>query len=266
MLPFLFSLLLVPTPLQDEGASQLLERAVAAQFPNGKQQRVHGFRMLLNLRERSEVRQEFDLLHLYRAAGPGGVALIRSRLDDTDRGTQIQKGFDGKRYWLADGTGEVQWLEGREFTLDREAIDDSLQLTEDLLLLLHLDALRLRATRLALLPDCPEGRVGVGGVLKREDRVWRFALELHADTLRPAELRLIPRVEAQETDPPPSIRFVLDMHGVMEGLQFPRRIQQFVNDQTQPIRILEIKRFEWRRPPTRASFSPEPTPDLDQRR
>ncbi|MFQ5750234.1 MAG: hypothetical protein ACE5H3_12395, partial [Planctomycetota bacterium] len=140
-------LLLVPGPLFQQPASStpavdaLFRRAAAAQFtPGSSPAEVHGFRMDLNLRERGEHPREIGFELAWRDVSGG---MLRIRVDDPERGSLVE-GFDGRRYWLREEGGPLRFLQGHEFTRDREKIDQALDLCQDLLVLLDLEPLRKR--------------------------------------------------------------------------------------------------------------------------
>jgi len=230
-------------------ARALLRRVVAAQLAEPAPPRVEGFRARLNIRERDEHRREFDLQVLYRREGGGR---IRLRVEDARRGTVVEKGFDGRRYWLLDEDGRLHDLGGREYRQDRESLDEALDQAEELLLLLDLQGLAERARELRLFAE--DGRQGIQGILDRRGRPWTFRLHLDTD-LQPVRLDLLPPPEEEPAGAgapaaaPELMRFVLLRPGVFEGRRMPRVIHQYLGDRPLPVRLLEVRALEWRQPP-----------------
>jgi len=235
----------------------LFQRAAAAQFtPGSSPAEVHGFRMDLNLRERGEHPREIAFELAYRDASGG---MIRIRVDDPERGALVE-GFDGRRYWLREDDGTLRFLQGHEFTRDREKIDQALDLCKDLVILLDLDQLHKRSRDFRLLPEDDTGP-GIAGTLDRAGRPWRFALRLHRDSLLPASLRVesLPEkpVDGGTGPPAPVVqRFLLRAPRTYEGRRIPQLIEMYQDEEELPIRLLEIHQIFWRTPPPGAEFEP----------
>lgn len=239
-----------------ETADELLRRAVAAQLApelaGAPARPLEGFRLALNLRERTETAREVDLDLRYRRAG----GRVRIGVRDAQRGTRIEKGFDGQRYWLRDDRGEVVELAGREFARDRDAIDDARGLCEDLFVLLDLDGLRERARDLELAAGEDGTRV-LRGTWERGGRTWKFALELRGADLLPVSLELAPPPPPEGEPPQPRQRFVLLAHARLEGRRVPRVIEEYLDEErVYPARILEIHDLRCAEPPSPEEFAP----------
>jgi len=259
-MPFLFlaPLLLFQQPSSPSPeVDALFRRAAAAQFtPGSAPAEVHGFRMDLNLRERGEHPREIGFELAWRDTSGG---LIRIGVDDPDRGSLVE-GFDGRRYWLREEDGKLRFLQGHEFTRDREKIDQALDLCQDLVILLDLEQLRKRSRDFVLLEEDDTGP-GIGGILHRAGGPWRFSLRLHRESLLPASLQVesLPAKPSSGEAPPPLRvvqRFLLRAPRTFEGRRIPQLIEMYQNGEDLPIRLLEIHRIVWRTPPPAAGFQP----------
>lgn len=256
----------IPALLQDPSpaagnpaeAEAVFRRAIEAQVVAGPRAPVTGFYVRLNLREREEAAREVLFEHLYTRAEGG---LVVQRMTNPEGGVAVEKGFDGKRFWMltaeAGGEPEFQDLSGkREFTEDRAAIDEAMEMSERLLLILDLDRLKEQARNLELRPG-PKGPA-LSGRLALDGKAWTFRLELEAGTLKPLALGLIPPAGQAETagaDAAGRVWFVMRGHQDIEGRLIPRRIDVFHGERgAYPDQILEIRQLLWREPPPRSAF------------
>jgi len=239
-------------------AEELLDKIVAAQIVEGPVQRVEGYALLLNIRERGETRREYDLDVLYRVEDGG---LIRIGVQDQQRGTKVAKGFDGRRYWLQEEDGQFHDLSGREYAKDRDSIDEGIGLAEELLLVFDLDRLRAKARNLVV-GRGGSGGLALGGNLDRGGKEWSFLLHLAADSVQVLQLELIPPgasafgAETPDADPdaPQSHRYSLLKPRAFDGRLLPQLVNEFYGADTLPARQVEIRSMKWRKPPARADL------------
>ncbi|RMH04096.1 MAG: hypothetical protein D6702_03990 [Planctomycetota bacterium] len=267
-------------------AEEILARAVSAQVTDDADHRVEFFRLALNLRERGETPREVDVSVAYDGRRGGRVHLV---LDDSARGgVRVEKGFDGPHYWAREQDGEPIELVGRDFAQDREAIDETLDLCEQLLVLFDLERLRARVKDLS----AEEGTLTRRGVevphwilrgrVLLADRPRRFALWVDPVTGLPSRLALsLPPTEAPaagDEEPPPTPpegtdgawqEFDLSAYhdfpflGTEEpqGRLLPRLVREYRRDpdgRRSEVRILELHEVQWRLPPRLRSFSAGP--------
>ena len=108
----------------------------------------------------------------------------------------MEKGYNGKRYWLVDDEGILQDLSAREFALDREAIDEILTLCADLLMLLDPQSLQKQAKEIHVLTT--ETGKGIQGLLSRPEGLWPFQLMLNSKAF-PHSLTLTPPSQKEDT-------------------------------------------------------------------
>lgn len=256
----------------EPAAAALLARLAAAQFKDGAGRAVDGFDVQLVLRERGEQVQEFDFSLGYSRRQ--GETVIISILD-RNRGTQVRKGFDGKIYWLEEvdeeGQAPRQDLSGHEFEEDREAINDSLELAADLLLVLDLHSLARAAEGLSLTAGAAKERI-LSGRVRRGASLWEFNLILPekdgAEGPAPLEVQL------RQPNPDPLLaaeqpfvqdrRLKLDKYRRFLGRSVPQEIREFAPGAEEAARILEIHDLHWvdlpLPPPPKKPASPSPPP------
>lgn len=261
-------------PAAERTPEEALALAVAAQRTGDKDHRVEFFGIDLNLRERGETPRELEVTLLYDSRRRGSLQLI---LDDSGRGgVRVEKGYDGERYWLKEQDHEPILLAGRDFARDRELIDDTLGLCEELLLLFDLERLKARTSDLEL----AQATLFVGGqqrphevlrgAISLADRRRRFALWLDRETWLPSRLTLEaddPTVEAggdeaAAADPEVLLAQEFDLSAYhdfpflgsdsTQGRLLPRLVREYrrdaEGDRTQ-VRILELQLVQWRLAP-----------------
>ena len=261
------ALTLAAPAVSQSAAEQLLEEAAQAQLSRQGVAEVAGFTVSLNLRERGEAPREVDLKLFYRSDDGG---LIRLLLDEPDRGVRVAKGFDGKTYWLKEQDKETLDLSSREFAQDREAIDEAIELSEQLLLLLDLNQLERMASDLRIKElEVPEddaeaaaraARIQIlSGRVKLGSQIRLFDLELDRQAKLAYALVLYPPPTGStnsEAERPPIQRFELGYYKDFEGRLMPSVIQEYqgIPKPELPIRLLELHRLTWREPPARESF------------
>ncbi|KAA3608086.1 MAG: hypothetical protein DWQ01_13500 [Planctomycetota bacterium] len=264
----------------DPEALALFQQVARAQLVAGKPSPVQGFSLKLTVRNRSEGSQDVDIFLAYRQDPKNEY--LKVSFQDNQRGTRVEQGFDGRRYWLLDEDKKFQDLSAHAYARDRERIDDSLDLCAELLLLLDLQSLQHRARELEIWTGEYGGRA-LRGVLPRRSERWVFVLHLDKAEQQALALDLIPPAppllqsqdgEAQSQSEPPSAnaenaenrlerylprRFELRYPKAFEGRLVPREIREFTGEERQyPSRILELHRFHWQSPPPLESFQGRP--------
>jgi len=240
-------------------AMEFLARAAAAQQPAraaGKSLPIEGFSLALNIRERDQQRNDIDLLVEYARADGGRVKLV---LDDPNRGVNVAKGFDGSSYWLQEKGGEVIELSSREFTQDREAIDQAIELCERLQLMFDLNDLAKQTIKPQLKEH--DKQVIISGNIRHQTLNHPFELVFDREHHRLDSLHLWiplldensrPAVDQQgkalwQSQP----RFTLSHYRNFEGLLAPQLIREYAPGLSEepPIRIIEIHSLKWKSPP-----------------
>jgi hypothetical protein len=245
-----------PAPIavaEDPAARALLQAVAQRQHAGGGGREVFAFDVQLNLRERGEQVNEFDLgLNYTRKSGE----LLKLSLFDRVRGTRVEKGFDGRTYWLREDEGPQRDLSAHEFAEDRQAIDEAIELAADLLLVLDLATLGRRAADLRLTTEANGERV-LNGRVPRGERTWEFALRLAPsaapDALQPRGLDLRernPDVEsAREIPYLQHRRFTLENYKAFQGRSVPQVITELdpaIEDPVEgTLRILELRALQW---------------------
>ncbi len=210
MLPLLLSLLAAPCLLQEPAppseAELALARAVEAQVTGAESHRVEHFGIDLDFQERGETPRELAVSLRYDSDKGGRLQLIT---DDSERGgVRVEKGFDGRRYWIKQPDQEPMELLGRDFARDRDTIDDTLDLCEELLLLFDLERLQARTQELTLEARTVEGKDGpravqvLGGTVMLADQKRRFELFLDPESWLPFRLALEPAAPLVPAAPP----------------------------------------------------------------
>lgn len=242
----------VPAP-SDPAAVALLARLAAIQYAGGAARQVDGFDVQLVLRERGEQPQEFDFgLNYSRRAGER----VAIQILDRNLGTEVKKGFDGSAYWL-DTVNEAgkpvrQDLGGHEFEQDREAIDESIELAADLLLVLDLHSLSRQAEGLSLSNDVTKERL-LSGSVHRGGSLWEFTIVLPekdpAEGPQPQEIRLRqPNPDLLKAPEQPFLQdrsFRLGKFKRFRERSVPQEIQEYQPGMEAPSRILEIHDLRW---------------------
>ncbi len=241
-------------------ATSLLLEIANAQFHAKNPALVAGIRLGLKLEDRedgnaSEV--EFGLEYLVHPR-----EIIALEIDDLDRGTSVQKGFDGRNYWLQEDQKDKQMLSGHEFGKDRESIDEAMDLCSDLMLMLDFRQLEKRNMPRAVLSHENGQRILVGDLKRQEGSKWRYHLWLSADELQPHRLEMareVPVVVEQDEldtalEPVATTaieyqRFELKYYKAFEGRSIPQMIElfnaPFISEADLPARLLEIHNFVW---------------------
>ena len=263
-------LLEIPTGFAAVGSitdsNALLLEIASAQFAAKDSSLVAGIRLKLYLKEREDGHaSEVGFALVYRLHPR---EIIRLEIEDAERGTSVQKGFDGSDYWLTEDGKEKQILSGHEFGKDRESIEDAMDLCSDLMLMLDFRQLEKRNMPRAVLQHQDGRRILVGDIKRREGSKWRYHLWLSKDNLQPHRLELARAVETKETAalvPPESAletqpgapptttieyqRFELMAYEAFDGRFIPRLVEMFPtpfsSDADLPARILQIHQFEW---------------------
>ncbi len=251
-----------PAP-SDPQAAALLQAVADAQYAAGVGRAVDGFDVDLNLRERHDDtpnEYDFGLQYSCRAA-----ATVVVRLHDPDKGTRVEKGFNGRSYWLRDLNDDkapLQDLSAHEFEQDRAAIDEALEFSADLLLVLDLAALSRAAEDLRLASGPQRERLLAGSV-RRGEHLWQFTLVLPeqdgADGPLPSEMFLRlpnPDPEARAEQPAPIERHLrLAQYRRFNGRAIPLIVTEILPpsadepqddpDLPPPSRIIEIRSLRW---------------------
>jgi len=255
-----------PVP-SDPKAVAFLRQLAQDQFQSEQRRLVDGFQLQVYLRDKGESPREVGFTLDYRQRDGESIGL---RIDDPERG-RIDKGFDGRDYWLKEAEGEHQLLNGHEFAKDRESIDEALDMCQDLLLILDVAQMETRSRSLQLLPgqggEKPAPSV-LSGELRRADGSWvPFALEVthQEDSLLPTLLDFgKPPSLLQEAPANPEglpfQRFELRLWKTYDGRNVPRLIDIFDSNSPEalPVRMLEIHDFQCQ---TRWAPVKEPTKD-----
>lgn len=129
-----------------------------------------------------------------------GFEEIRLTAHDPSFNEQVSKGLDADGYWLRDDTGKLISLEAKEYANDRSAIDQTLTLCEDFLLLFDLEQLSQRAGGLKLRSS--ESETILSGELMRGREVWRFRLVVIDGEALPSQLVLeLPESSRAKSEP-----------------------------------------------------------------
>lgn len=281
-MPMIAALLLAlasqdPAPAGTPEPADALARAVAAQRVGERAPAVEHFGLDLNLRERGETPREVDVTVLFTLTQGGRLQLI---LDDSERGgVRVEKGFDGDRYWLKEQDREPVVLSGREYAQDREAIDETLDLCEELLLLFDLDRLQQQTRDLEITAgtlvrrDASQPHWILTGAILLHDEPRRFGLWLDQETWLPSRLTLeSPAVEETPLDPlqapdqegaaPRKVRQEFDLGAYHDfpllgseepqGRLLPRMVREYRRDENgarHAVRWLELHNVQWRLAP-----------------
>ncbi len=265
-----------PAPAGTPEPAEALARAVAAQRVGERAPAVEHFGLDLNLRERGETPREVDVTVLFTLAQGGRLQLI---LDDSERGgVRVEKGYDGERYWLREQDREPVELAGREYAQDREVIDETLDLCEELLLLFDLDRLQQQTRDLGITAgtlvrrDSSQPHWILTGAILLHDEPRRFGLWLDQETWLPSRLTLeSPAVAETPLDPPAEgeaeaapavVRQEFDLGAYHDfpllgseepqGRLLPRMVREYRRDENgarHAVRWLELHNVQWRLAP-----------------
>lgn len=244
-----------PLP-SDPAAVELIRAVAAAQHPQHAERAVDGFAVELQLREYGETPHDYGFGLSYSAHGAETLVL---RIDDPERGGTVRKGWDGKRHWLQEGDGPIQDLGGHEYEQDREAIEDALDLSHDLLLALDFGALAREAEGWTL-AEGPEKERLLGGRVRRRGHLWDFTLVLPAADGKlgplPSDLflrRLNEDPETRAEQPVLLERHVAFTHYKrFAGRATPQNLHEFLPGETEPARTLEVRDLRWTDSPVHA--------------
>ena len=261
----MFSIFLLAPLLTPQSPDSILSAMAAAQCEEKEVPEVRSFAMRVVLRDRSDVPREFTFDLLFGSE----PERVRLTMDDPERGIRIEKGFDGKRFWLHGPDQGLVDLSGREFTKDREAIAAALDLSKDLLLVLDLARLSRKARNMESTHE------GLTGVLSSPEGDWKFKLLFAKEIPGALPLALVlhppalPLGEEKDGDPvsPPARRFMLGAWEAFEGRKVPRLVEEYSGSSPEfPIRILEVQDLIWRRPLPLELFLAPGARGQDQRR
>jgi len=237
----------------DPKAVAFLRQLAQDQFQSEQRRLVDGFQLQVYLRDRGENPREVGFTLDYRQRDGESIGL---RIDDPERG-RVDKGFDGRDYWLKEAEGERQLLNGHEFAKDRESIDEALDLCQDLLLILDVAQMESRSRSLQWLQGIggeePTPSV-LSGELRRADGKWvPFRLEVaHLEQgLLPTRLdfgKPASTLENVPKDPEalPFQRFELKAWKTFDGRNVPQIVDILDSHQPEafPVRSLEIHDFQ----------------------
>lgn len=252
-----------PSP-SDPAALALFEKLIKAQATEENLPAVVGFAVDMSIRLYLPEGGNDFVLGLYFKTEP--METVRLIVDDANHGTRVQKGFDSDGFWLRDADGNLISLDGHEFEQDREAIDESMVLCNDFLLLFDLKRLKGKASELQLQNE--EDRTLIRGKLRRGREKWGFELHIPKGQQLPSRLSLqppavIPKKPAKpaedEAEPtagqtapavpvlPPRLHYEFGDWVAFEGRQLPSWIDEFhAEDLKRPLRVMEINDFLWR--------------------
>ncbi|PCJ54879.1 MAG: hypothetical protein COA70_04095 [Planctomycetota bacterium] len=172
-------------------AAALMAEVAAAQYPAKKGELVDGMNMKVEATEYGEHPHVVGFSVMYTKFGAEQLELI---IEDPERGGTVAKGFDGRDYWLreglGEGQGEAQILSGHEFTKDREAIDEAMDLCSDLLLLIDIHNLKRRQPPKSLTILENGVRVLQGELRRPDGLIWDYSLSIPAGSLQPSALEI----------------------------------------------------------------------------
>lgn len=275
----------------DPDAVAFLAELVAEQQLEDDLPPVTAFRMEFKLRDyppdrggnELDVRVDFrsaDAPQLDQAADSNGEARlgfeeIRLTAHDPAFKEKVSKGLDAEGYWLRDGAGDFVSLEAKEYASDRLAIDQTLTLCEDFLLLFDLDQLGQRAGGLKL--SSTETETILSGEMVRSRELWRFQLVVEKGQALPSSLILElpesarvkpapaqgePSTEGEATNEaqaetaeaalaPQVLSYYFSDWQPHAGRLLPVGIDEYhgvVTLDTYPRRVIDVKRFLWRVP------------------
>lgn len=195
---------------------------------------------------------------------------IRTRL--VAAGSTIERGFDGKQYWLRRGD-RVEILAGRDYEKDRSEIEYSVRFTEHLLQLTSLASLAEKMRELErLTPEVldPKGSAepspGVRGVLEafpslRAGGLRRVIAELRFDAatrdLLQVRVRLVGSDGRADEE---SETLLFSDHRVVKGkgVRFPHRVVAYTANRQIPEYKFQILSVSWNDGLDEGIFAPGP--------
>lgn len=241
-----------PAPSNPKAVA-FLRQLAEDQFQSEQRRLVDGFQLQVYLRDRGESPREVGFTLDYRQRDGESIGL---RIDDPERG-RVDKGFDGRDYWLKEAEGKRQLLNGHEFAKDRESIDEALDLCQDLLLILDVAQMETRSRSLQWLPSSGEEEAKLSvlsGELRRADGSWvPFRLEVahQEEGLLPTMLDFGKPPSLLEEAPAdskalPFQRFELRAWKAFDGRNVPQIVDILDSalPQAMPLRSLEIHDFQ----------------------
>ena len=241
----------ISPPAVDAAAlfSEIVEAQAAQPEVFGKP--VISFRTRINLRERGEHPSEVLIDLSYQSIHGGVVEML---VDDTERGIRLNKGFDGRHFWMTGENEERVFLTGHEYTQDRGEIDQIMVLCEDLLLLLDLSRLQQSATDLSVLQK--DDALLLSGKFPKGGKTWSFGIQLKGDSRLPVYLEISPpepvkkpSANQDSAETPVKVRphiFRLNRWHDFQGRIVPRVIEEFITlESLYPARIIALRLLEW---------------------
>ena len=234
-------------------AESLMHEVAAAQFSDANATAMTNFGVQLFLRERGEHPREFGFVISY-ASQPHEI--FELAIDDVESNTQIRKGFDGKKYWLSQAGEEKQILSGREFTEDRQAIDEGIELSSDLMVLLDLGHLADSNPPTKLTTSDVGTRI-LEGTITRQQQLYTYRIHLDAEQMLPSMVDFI--LHDDEQQQVQFQRFSTLAYKAYAGRQIPQVLYEFNSDDSEalPQRIYEIHDLSW---------GPHPPPPSDDKK
>ena len=222
-------------------AEALMYEVAAAQFSDVNATAMTQFGVQLFLRERGEHPREFGFLLNY-ASHPQEI--FELAIDDVESNTQVRKGFNGKEYWLSQAGEEKQILSGREFTEDRQAIDEGLELSSDLMVLLDLRQFADNNPPTKLITSDVGTRI-LEGTITRQQQLYTYRIHLDAEQMLPSMVDFI--LYDDEQQQVQFQRFSTLAYKAYAGRQIPQVLCEFDSDDSKalPQRIYEIHDLSW---------------------
>ncbi|MDP6962680.1 MAG: hypothetical protein QGF46_00780 [Planctomycetota bacterium] len=245
-------------PDSNDEAKQLMLQIAETQYPNPDGPVMSHFTLDLFLRERGEHPREFGFFLLYSNNEKEVFELV---IDDVESNTQVRKGFDGKHYWLRKHSEEKQLLTGHEFTEDRDAIDEGLELCGDLMLILDFKQLTKRYPP-STLSTTEDGVRIVEGKITRQQKIFDYRIYINANQSMPHRIEFLAHADDGELT---SVqRFSTLAYTEYKGRQIPQVLYEFNNldPEALPHRIYEIHKLTWGPQPTATSDDKKPSQGL----
>ncbi len=260
--PFLYvlaSIFAQGTPSTPSNEAEVLMHEVAnAQLSDAHDLTMTNFNIELFLRDRGEHPREFGFFLQYANSPREIFELI---IDDVENNTQVRKGFNGKQYWLQQSGEDKQILSGHEFTEDRQAIEDGIDLSADLMLLLDLHQLANHNPP-SKLSTTKNGTRILEGTVTRQQQLYTYRIHIKADEILPSMIDFI--LFDDEHQQLQFQRFATLAFKPYDGRQIPQVIYEFADADSEslPRRIYEIHNMTWG--PQRQKSSDDKKPSRDQ--
>lgn len=242
-------------PDTSKEAAALMTKVAANQFPSEEGKLVDGLNMRVEAEEHGEHPHVVSFSVMYTKFGAEQLEL---KIEDPERGGTVAKGFDGRDYWLREGlhAGEAkaQILSGHEFTKDREAIDEAMNLCSDLLLLMDIRGLQQRQPPKALTVSETGERLISGSLRRHSSQLWDYSLVIPANSLEPSalEVRLFTpaEVDADGVETKAAVllfqRFEMSYYKRFDGRNIPQAIDVFHTLGSElPDQSIILDRFHW---------------------